>query len=86
MEKIPVSEEMLIAAIEQADRELLEEIVDTVICTYSQRYPDYEFYFCREARSRRRDKQAQKETGKILQILNGCGNIGFRKISQEEVP
>lgn len=61
MEKTPISEEMLIAAIEQADRELLEEIVDAVICTYSRRYPEYEFYFCREARFNMRGKQSKYE-------------------------
>ncbi len=78
MEKTPISEEMLIAAIEQADRELLEEIVDAVICTYSRRYPEYEFYFCREARLNRSGKQGKCENGKFLQILHGCGNIDFR--------
>lgn len=84
MEKILISEEILIAAIEQADRALLEEIVDTVICAYSRRYPEYDFYFCRERRMKRCSKPAEMNTGKTLQIHSSCDNIGCRKISQEE--
>lgn len=83
MKKAPISEDSLMKAIEQADRALLEEIIDAAICAYSRMYPGYDFYFCREERSGNRGKRAKSETGKTLQFRQHCGIVDYRKILLE---
>ncbi|MBQ6890642.1 MAG: hypothetical protein IJN53_06500 [Oscillospiraceae bacterium] len=83
MKKAPISEDSLMKAIEQADRALLEEIIDAAICAYSRMYPCYDFYFCREERSGNRRKRAKSEAGKTLQFRQHCGIVDYRKILLE---